>query len=64
MNAVLNNFVGDTGIFLQNLGSALSISFLRFSAFKSLLIVLLPDVDDDDDVECFWNNIKIARATL
>lgn len=53
LNAVRNSFVGDTGIFRQNFGSALSMSFLRFSEFHSL--------SDDDDVACLLNRIKIAK---
>lgn len=54
LNAVRNSFVGDTGIFRQNLGSALSMSFLKFSEFHSLS-------DDDDDVACLLKRIKIAK---
>lgn len=53
LNAVRNSFVGDTGMFRQNLGSALSMSFLRFSEFHSL--------SDDDDVEYLLKRINIAK---
>jgi hypothetical protein len=42
LNAVRNSFAGDTGMFLQNLGSAFSMSFFTDSAFHSALA----DVDD------------------
>lgn len=54
LKAVRNNFVGETGICLQNFGIALSISFLIESWSNSELF----------DVACLWNNIIIANATL
>lgn len=59
LNAVRSNLFGDTGIFLQNFGNALSISSFMISISPSL------DVDDADvDVDKFlWNKIKMANAT-
>lgn len=42
LNAVRSNLFGETGKFLQNFGSALSISFLTLSEF-------IISFDEDDD---------------
>lgn len=69
LNAVRNNFVGETGMLRQNFGSALSMSFLRLSALVPSMVPPGPPVADedvpvlDDDDACFWYKINMARAT-
>lgn len=62
LNAVRNNFVGETGMLRQNFGSALSMSFLRPSELATSVVLLAPvdppvvDEEDpvlDDDDACF-----------
>lgn len=53
LKAVRNSFVGDTGMFRQKRGSALSISFFRLSS----PIGEVPA----DDVACLLNRISMAN---
>lgn len=56
LNAVRRSFAGVTGIVLQNLGSALSISFFNDSGLHSESL--------DTDWECLLNKIRMANVTL
>lgn len=55
LNAVLSNLVGVTGILLQNVGMALSMSFLIESVLQSAELFA--------EDECLLNRMRIANAT-